>query len=299
MRIVVVGEGMLELARDSGGWRLGYGGDTLNTAIHFARFGYATTFLTALGADDFSADLRRAWADEGLDTRHVLTDPARIPGLYAIRTDAAGERSFSYWRNDSAARHMFALSGIDAALADAERADVLVFSLITLAVLPRDARERLLASCSAVRARRGMVVFDSNYRPRLWPSPAAAIHARDDAIAHATVGLPTLDDERCLAPEATAMSVAAHWAALGCGECIVKLGRDGCRLPDGTAVAPPTVVVPVDTSGAGDAFNAGYVAARLTGRSMADAALAGHRLAGWVIDHAGAIPARIGDAPYI
>jgi 2-dehydro-3-deoxygluconokinase len=298
VRIVVVGEGMLELARDGGGWRLGYGGDTLNTAIHLARFGYATGFLTALGADDFSADLRRDWTAEGVDTRHVLTDPARMPGLYAIRTDDTGERSFSYWRNDSAARQMFALPGIDAALADAARADALMFSLITLAVLPPGARSRLFALCAAVRARGGKVVFDGNYRPRLWSSPAAAALARDEAIAHTDIGLPTLDDEALLTPGATAASVAAHSAALGCGECIVKLGSEGCRLPDGSVIAPPTVVVPVDTSGAGDAFDAAYLAARLGGRSMADAALAGHRLAAWVIAHVGAIPARTSDAPY-
>ncbi len=289
---------MLELSRSGDGWRLGYGGDTLNTAIHLVRYGHSVAFLTALGDDPFSADLRADWAAEGLDTSLILTDPAHTAGLYAIRTDDAGERSFAYWRSDSAARRTFALPGIEAALAEAEQADALVFSLITLAVLPPDARGRLFELCAAVRARGGKVVFDGNYRPRLWGSTAEATAARDAAIAHADIGLPTLDDESLLNPGATADTVAAHWQGRGCGETVVKLGPQGCRLPDGRIIAPPQVLVPRDTSGAGDAFNAGFLDARLRGAPIAEAALAGHRLAGWVVTRAGAIPARSDNAPY-
>jgi 2-dehydro-3-deoxygluconokinase len=84
--------------------------------------------------------------------------------------------------------------------------------------------------------------------------------------------------------------VAAHWQAVGCAETVIKLGARGCRLPDGTIVAPGAALQPFDTSGAGDAFNAGSVDARLGGAEPADAAAAAHRLAGWVIMHPGAIP---------
>ena len=298
MRICVIGEGMLELSRSGDGWRLGYGGDTLNTAIHLARYGHGVAFLTALGDDPFSADLRRDWAAEGLDTRLILADPKRTAGLYAIRTDDAGERSFAYWRSDSAARQTFSLAGIDAALAEAEQADLLLYSLITLAVLPLEARERLIGLCAAVRARGGKVAFDGNYRPRLWGSLAETIAARDAAIACADIGLPTLEDEAMLAGTTTDAAVTAHWQALGCDEVVVKLGQFGCRLPDGNVVPPPKVLQPLDTSGAGDAFNAGYCDARLRGLAPAEAALTGHRLAGWIVTRAGAIPARDGEAPY-
>jgi 2-dehydro-3-deoxygluconokinase len=123
-RIVCIGEGMLELSRDGAGWRLGYGGDTLNTAIHLARAGHDVAYLTALGDDAFSEDLKRQWRAEGLDTSLILTHPARQAGLYAISTDAAGERSFTYWRDSSAARELFALPGITAASGKAEGADL-------------------------------------------------------------------------------------------------------------------------------------------------------------------------------
>jgi 2-dehydro-3-deoxygluconokinase len=294
-RIVCCGEGMVELsgARGQGReqWQLGHGGDTLNTAIHLARAGHDVALLTALGTDPFSDRLRQAWASEGLDTSLVLTHPSRKPGLYAIVTDEAGERSFAYWRETSAARAMFALPASDEARARASEAQLLFFSLITLAILPPEGRESLLALARKVRANGGLVAFDGNYRPGLWSGPEQAPAARDEAIAVSQIGLPTLEDEQKLGG-AEAAGVAAHWQKLGCDETIVKLGADGCLLPDGTLVAPDQVLAPVDTSGAGDAFNAGYLGARLLGEDIADAARAGHALAGWTIMRSGAIPPR-------
>lgn len=281
---------MIELAQEGETWHTFYGGDTLNTAIHLARAGVETAYLTALGRDAFSVDMRQKWADEGIETSLILTDPSRLPGLYAISTDEGGERSFSYWRSDSAARGMFDCAGIDAAIATAERAELLAFSLISLAILPKEGLERLLAVARAVRERGGIVAFDGNYRPHLWPSPQDAIAARDAAIGIATIGLPTLEDEAALSKATDAAEVAAHWQALGCQETVVKLGAEGCRLPDGSLVAPDAVLNPVDTSGAGDAFNGGYLAARLAGAPPAEAARQGHKTAAWTIMRRGAIP---------
>lgn len=291
-RIVLIGEAMLELSRQRDSWNMGYGGDTLNTAIHLARAGHDVGYLTAIGCDPLSSDLAERWSQEGLDTDLVLRHPTRATGLYAISTDARGERSFSYWRDTSAARDMFALPGINDALAQAEYADLLVFSLITLAILPTDARAKLSALCRAVRARGGKVAFDGNYRPRLWASAQEARCARDTAIALADIGLPTLEDETQLSGLLTADAVASDWCALGCPETIVKLGADGARDVVGRIVAPPAVLQPVDTSGAGDAFNAGYLDARMNGRDVTEAIHEGHRLAGWCVMRPGAIPGR-------
>jgi 2-dehydro-3-deoxygluconokinase len=299
-RIVVIGEGMLELVRKGEDWHLGHGGDTLNTAIHLARSGQDVAYLTALGSDTLSADLKAKWADEGLDTSLVLDHPSRSTGLYAISTDAHGERSFAYWRDTSAVREMFALPGMAIALAAAERADLLCYSLISLAILPPQGRQALFALACAVRKRGGRVAFDGNYRPRLWASEDEARKARDTAIACADIGLPTLEDEILLSGEDSldADAAARHWQALGCWETIVKLGSAGCRLPGGTLLPPLEVLAPIDTSGAGDAFNGGYLAARSRGAIMEDAAIAGHRLAGWCVMRSGAIPGRDELAPY-
>lgn len=290
-RIVTVGEGMLELAGGPPDWRLGTAGDVLNTSVHLARAGHQLSFLTAVGEDPFSRDMVHQWQEYGIDTSLVLANPRRGPGLYAVSLDRHGERSFTYWRDSSAAKSMFDLPGSASALKAAADCDLLYFSLITLAILPPLGRDHLFSLAERVRAKGGTVAFDSNYRAALWPNAEAAREARDRAIALATTGLPTLEDEAAIeGTPTTAEAVSLHWASLGCNDVIVKMGPDGCRMASGALVAPPTVLTPVDTSGAGDAFNGGYLAARLNGASIEEAVMAGHDLAGWTIMHRGAIP---------
>jgi 2-dehydro-3-deoxygluconokinase len=299
MTIVVVGEGMIELspAGQPRAWTLAYGGDTLNTAIHLARLGHDVGFLTALGSDPFSDELRAAWVGEGLRPEFLLTDPARRPGLYAISNDHRGERQFTYWRSDSAARQVFALPGSADAIAAAVQADLLVFSMISLAILPAAGRAALLDLARAVRANGGRIAFDTNFRPALWPDMEEARVAYRDALAVADIGLPTLEDEEALTGTGTANAILYGWARAGVGEVALKRGADGC-LVDGMLVRPAAVLSPVDTSGAGDAFNAGYLHARLGHHAPRAAARTGHELAGWVVMQRGAIPVPTADAPY-
>src|SRR5690606_38994666 len=135
--------------------------------------------------------------------------------------------------------------------------------------------------------------------PRLWESPDMARVWRDRAIAAASFGLPSLDDERRLGNGTeTAEMVRDHWLTWGCEEVVVKLGGDGIMLPDGTPIRPETQLHALDTSGAGDAFDAGYLASRLRGCAPAQAAEHGQRLAGWTVMRHGAIPERDHAAPY-
>lgn len=291
LRIVVVGEGMLELSRCEGdAWQLRFGGDTLNTAIHLARLGCSVSFASALGTDAFSLRLRNAWEREGLDCDLVLDDPSRGAGLYAISLDESGERSFTYWRDRSAARRMFELADSDRLVSGIGTCDCLYFSLITLAILPAESRAVLLDIAREVQDRGGTIAFDGNFRPQLWQSPEEAADWRDRAIALADIGLPTLDDERLLAGHGDAESVAAHWSRQGCKEVVIKTGAQGCLLPDSKQCPPQIVLFPIDTSGAGDAFNAGYLERRLAGGGPREAAEFGHELAAWTIQRAGAVP---------
>ena len=295
--VLVVGEGMLELSRSNDTWRLGYGGDTLNSAIHLARMGLNTGYFTALGPDPFSQELRAAWSNEGLDTSFILTDHERKVGIYAIRTSELGERSFVYWRDQAAAKRMFDLPGVEQLVTRAEKARLLVFSLTSLAILPPKGRRSLLALAKRVRSAGGEIAFDGNYRAILWSSVQEACDLRNEAIASCTFGLPTLTDEQALVGHCDPNSVAEHWRSLGAAEVVVKLGEQGCFL-GGRIVPTPFRVDPVDTSGAGDAFNAGYLAARLRGGAPEPAAIVGHRLAAWVVSRAGAIPPPDSMAPY-
>jgi 2-dehydro-3-deoxygluconokinase len=194
---------------------------------------------------------------------------------------------------------MFDLPGIDRALEAAAEADLLFFSLISLAILPAEGREAVLDLARQVRARGGKVAFDSNYRSRLWENADAARVWRDRAAVVATFGLPSLDDERSLGSgDETAELVRDHWLTWGCEEVAVKMGATGVMLPDGTVAEPDARLPALDTSGAGDAFDAGYLGARLRGLPPERAAAHGQRLAGWTVMRHGAIPERDHAAPY-
>ena len=289
MRALVIGEGMVEFARGGDGWIQGTGGDTLNTAVHLARLGADVAYVSALGTDPFSADLRRTMEAEGIDTALVATDPAAQCGIYFIATDASGERSFTYWRSQSAARGMMATIDAASLRAAAAAADLLHLSLITLAILSEADRGALLTVIQEASAAGTRIAFDSNYRPALWESRGDAARWSAAVAGIADFGLPTLEDETALGTASDAAGVAAAWQARGCRETVVKLGSKGCLLPGGGTAAPAAVTA-VDTSGAGDSFNAGYLWARLGGHDPAAAARRANLLAGWVVGRKGAIP---------
>lgn len=299
--VVAVGECMLELSRPrrtgsagrlGDGWRLGVAGDTYNTAVYLRRLGLPVTYLTALGVDPYSADMLRAWQEEGLDTSLVLRDPQRLPGMYAIHTDNSGERSFSYWRSNSAARALFQLPGIGEALAVASQAGLLYLSGITLSLFSGDERSQLLRLAQTVRANGGCVAFDPNFRPAGWLRPEDARAAFESIALSVSVVFPSFDDEQRLYGDRDAWAVLDRWQAWGVPEVILKQGERGCLIasgPERCQVLAMQVAQVVDTTGAGDSFNAAYLAARAQGLAPPVAAERGATLAAQVIQHSGAI----------
>lgn len=290
--MIVIGECMLELTRDQDRWRLGYAGDTFNTALYLSRLGVPTSYLTALGTDTFSQDMLAEWRAEGLDTSLVLTSPTRLPGLYAVRNDADGERHFYYWRERAAVRELFSLPGIEAALARARGVPHLYLSGITLSLFDHSGRARLNETAAAVRAAQGEVIFDPNYRPGSWSSveeARAAIRALAPAVS---IAMPTFTDEAALFGDVSPAHTVVRWRDWGAAQVIIKLGAEGCLVSCalGTQLVPAVAVATViDTTAAGDAFNAGFLAARRAGQDPAQAAGAANRLASLVIQHRGAI----------
>ncbi len=292
-RIACIGECMIELGQIDlvgGTARIGFAGDTANTAIYLARLGCHVSYLTTIGTDRFSDAMLAMFTREGIDTGLIGRDPARLPGLYAIETDAAGERSFRYWREASAARRLF--TGAGARLEDLGAFDVVYLSGVTLAILPVPMREALIAKAAELRRAGKRIVFDTNYRPNLWPDAAAAREAFAAMWAATSLALPSQDDEERLYPGQSPDEVIDRIAAAGVDEVALKNGPAGPLLWHGGAIkrgafAPAPRVV--DSSGAGDSFNGGYLAARLAGQSPGEAAAAGHRLASAVVAHHGAV----------
>lgn len=298
--VVAIGECMLELSRTGSagggrlgeGWKLGLGGDTYNTAVHLCRLGLPVRYLSALGQDPCSTEMLATWQAEGLETGLVLFHPCQVPGLYAIHTDAAGERSFSYWRSHSAVRSLFDLPGVEEALAAAAAAGLLYLSGITLSLFGAAQRARLVELARRVRAQGGAIVFDANFRPAGWDDLRTARAAVQAIAPHVSIALPTLEDEQQLFGDASIDRIIERWSQSGATEVIVKRGAAGCVVgtASGQVVVPAIAVEEViDTTGAGDAFNAGYLAARSHGSGPEEAAEAAVRLAARVVQHRGAI----------
>jgi 2-dehydro-3-deoxygluconokinase len=293
---VAIGECMIELSdRGEGTVALGYAGDTLNTAVYLKRTAggrLAVDYLTALGDDPYSDSMLAFWQAEGIGTDSVARLPGKLPGLYIIRTDAKGERRFLYWRSAAAARLMFEAPQTFALAERIAEADLAIFSGITLSILSDAGRDRFFAALEAARAGGTVIAFDGNYRPAGWPDAEAARTCFRRFLKLVDLALPSIDDEANLFGPGDALAVAARLHDLGVGEVVVKQGEAGCLLSiDGAQEIVPVehLVRPVDTTAAGDSFNAGYLAGRLNGRSPVAAARFGGRVAASVIQHRGAI----------
>ena len=194
-RVASIGECMIELSQAGNGLlRRGWGGDTLNTAVYLARLGVAVDYVTALGDDPLSEEMVAAWRAEGVGTSCVMRVPGRLPGLYLITTDAAGQRRFDYWRDSAPARLLFDLPETGEIVAALSGYDLVYVSGISLSLYGEAGRERLLAALDGTRASGGRVAFDTNFRARLWPDRTLARAAYRAALQRADVVLASTED---------------------------------------------------------------------------------------------------------
>jgi 2-dehydro-3-deoxygluconokinase len=293
-RIVCIGECMVELhAVSEDTFARSYAGDAYNTAVYLKRSlpGAQVQFLTASGDDPMSNAMRRSWNAQGIDDALAFSVAGGSPGLYLIETDALGERTFQYWRNDSAAKRWFAL--LQARGESILRgADIVYFSGIALAILNPDERAAAVEFLRHARAHVGRIAFDPNVRLRLWHSPLVAEQTMRAALGACDIALPSAEDLASLFHINEPMRQLDLLAAMGVSEVALTLGAHGCIVADGerrTRLSAPAVERVIDTSGAGDAFNGAYLANRLLGNSPEKAAQAALLVASRVVTHAGAI----------
>lgn len=308
MRIGFFGEVMREHRADGRGY--GFGGDTLNTALYLHRLSIQhrlnieVQYFTLLGQDAASNQLAATLAEEGLALR-AGRHPVKTLGQYWIDIDAAGERSFRYQRNDSAVRQYFSPeqtslqhTALELALQDCSL-DALYLSGISFAILPEPDRLRLYQAAADFVGRGGWLIYDNNFRPLLWPVDTAA-HWQQKLLPLCQLALLTDSDERLVWQQPAATPAALVDAALNAGArtVLLKCGAAPCWI--GTAalrlqVEAQQVRQLVDSSGAGDAFAAGFLARFLTtsddwvAADLVAAAEAGHQLAAAVVQQHGAI----------
>ncbi|MGF1726819.1 sugar kinase [Photobacterium nomapromontoriensis] len=274
-----------------------FGGDTLNTALYLSRLmpGLAPYYVTGLGLDVYSQNMLAAWQKEGIDTSLTVQFANKLPGMYAIEIDPQGERSFHYWRNESAAKEWCQHPEFVNIVEALKSFDLIYLSGISLAILPDQDKRSLLVILEQLKKEHGVrIAVDSNYRPRLWRNASDACEWLGKLYQLCDIALVTAEDEDLLLgmKDSPASIIAKRLHSMGVMQVVVKLGSDGAMWSDygqnGIARGNKVDNV-VDTTAAGDAFNAGFLAAWSKDMVMSDCCHWGNKLAAQVIQHKGAI----------
>jgi 2-dehydro-3-deoxygluconokinase len=251
------------------------------------------SYATGLGTDQLSQTLRKEWENLGLNLDAMEYIDGRLPGMYLIETDSKGERTFHFWRENSAARAYFQAS-VTALEKNLGQFDCLYFSGISLAILHDAARARLFALLKRAQHNGCRVVFDNNFRPKLWPDRQLAQSVYLEALAASHTAMITLDDHQAVFELASLEEALLHAQSLSIPEVVIKRGADATLVRQEHATEwhhVPTLSVKqvIDTTAAGDSFAAGYLSRRLLGASAQMAASFGNALAAKVIQHRGAL----------
>ncbi|OSP55991.1 sugar kinase [Pseudoruegeria sp. SK021] len=292
--LLTLGECMVELApQQDGAFRMGFAGDTFNTAWYARRqlgADWAVAFGTCVGTDPLSDQLVAYVDAQGIDSQYIQRVSDRTLGLYMIQLDR-GERSFSYWRGQSAAK----LLADDPARLETmlTSAGLVLLSGITVAILAPDARNRLISALAAARKAGTVVAFDTNLRQRLWTSNEEMCASIMDVAAVSDIMFPSFDEETAAFGDRSPEKTAKRYEDAGASLVVVKNGIDPLTIwskDDGLNYFKPTPAPAViDTTAAGDSFNAGFLSAWLQGGTLADAAEAGMALSAKVVQGQGAL----------
>lgn len=292
-RVLSIGECMVELSQAGQGLlRKGFAGDTFNTAWYLRASlpkDWQVDYLTALGDDPLSQELLAFMEKADIGTGAIRRIPGKTPGLYLISLKD-GERTFSYWRDSSAARQL--ADDADHLRTSIENSDLLYFSGITLAILSPHAADTLLSELRRAKAAGKHVIFDPNIRPRLWNDRQHMLDTIMAAASASTIALPSFDDEETHFGDANVAATIERYQAAGVQRVVVKNGAQGATVAEGSqrifvpAVAPERLV---DTTSAGDSFNGGFIGRLLNGAPPAQAAAHGAAVASVVIAHHGAL----------
>lgn len=272
---------------------LSFAGDVYNSAVYLKRSfpKLESSLVTAVGKDSVSHKMLAAFEDEFVDTQFVFNHESKVPGLYLVETDESGERSFIYWRSDAAARKVIDFID-DTVVEQLSKADMFFFSGISLAVIEPEARNQFWTQLAKIHANGVTIVFDPNYRARLWGSEDEAKAQFNNAFHYASLLLPGVEDFTSLYGIKSAEGIIEFCSSHNIDELVIKNGPASVlSLHRGIKaehkITPVTKVV--DTTSAGDAFNGVYIGARLSGQTIEEAIQKAATAAGIVIQHPGAI----------
>ena len=289
-----IGELMVELAPTQTPHLLqrSFAGDVFNS-LYYARMmmpeDWQVAFHTGLGTDQLSDEIIGFIESHNIICDNIPRIENRTAGLYMIQL-REGERYFSYWRNDSAARLM--MRNPEQLIDKLAKAQYIYLSGISLAILTADERAQLLALIATAKTADKTVFFDSNIRPKLWADSDEMRNSITEAGRIADIVLPSLEDEQTTFGDADDIAVAARYMALGAQAVIVKNAAAPALLATLSGFqhfAPNPIDNMRDSTAAGDAFNGAFMARMAAGDSMEDAVKAAHICAATVVTHIGAL----------
>lgn len=261
-RVWVMGDAVVDLIPEG---ELHYlkcpGGAPANVAVGVARLGGESAFIGRVGADPFGRFMADTLVAEGVDIRHLTQDPAHRTSTVLVELDEAGERSFTFMVRPSADQFLE-----PADLPRFEAGQWLLSCSIALANEP--VRSSCLQAMAAIKEAGGRVCFDPNLRPEVWGNPAEMLPQVSAAIALADVVKLSVEELQLLSGEddllaglATLSGPALVLVTRGAAGVVARLGGDLLEW-----VGPK--VTPLDTTGAGDAFVAGLLAALAEGERL-------------------------------
>lgn len=281
--VVTIGECLVSLVADEPGplaeavtFDRHIAGSEANVAVGLARLGQSVAYIGRVGSDGFGVAIVRRLRAEGVDVRHLTVEPAATTGLMLRERRVLGPAQVIYARTGSAGSRLTP-EDVGRAAVDGlfESARWLHVTGITPA-LSATARDAVIRAVEIARDGNLTISLDVNLRRRLWSDDAAAPIVRRLAQA-ADVVLGSPDELAVLTGRPSEDPVALGRATLdlGPGIVIVKLASEGA-LGIGAGIDPiavPALAVPsvVDPVGAGDAFSAGFIAARLADANLLQA----------------------------
>lgn len=272
--VIALGETMLSLVAADGPLaesrtlHVTFGGAEANTSVGLVRLGVSAAWVSRLGADLAGRRVHESIDRCGVDVRWVRWDPDRPTGL--MLRDTRG--TVVYYRGGSAAS---ALSPGDLDAVPVEEARAVLVTGVTALIGPDPQR----AAIALLDRATGLRVVDPNIRVGLWGSDRAK-ELIAPLVERADVLLGGERELAELAGDLSGEALAHACSAIGPREVAVKRGERGAGVLDEEGVwheLVPERVHDVDPVGAGDAFNAGYVAARLNGAPPREALVEGAR----------------------
>ena len=259
--IISIGECMIELSTNESliyaeTLHKYYGGDTLNTAVAAARLGSKVGYITRVGRDSFQTYLLDSWQAENLDTSNIKIVEG-YNGLYILSIQEESRKEFVFYRKKSAATN---LSTDDISEDYIQQANI-VYSTGIVQSLSASATGAVKKAFRIAKDKGCLVAYDPNYRERLWDADEANEAMEEIIDCVDIIMLNNIHDAEWLIDQTSPDKIIKYFWDKGVSTVAVKMGKNGCVIGYNGEIntIPGRNAEVVDSTGAGDAFNGGFL----------------------------------------